>query len=156
MASPSSESHALRGEIDRKALIEFRDIVEDIEPMASAELDDYAAPNELNIYLEDGIAHSSGGRFDVRWSTVNDYNIHYSDVIPRGFRWDVHPHEYLEPTDDRHFHPPPNASKDEDDVEASCIEVSVVELVARATMTCWREAYEAESYEVVNEIDDPP
>lgn len=149
-------SHSLRGAIDRDALIEFRDAVEDLEPLASAELDDYLDPDELNIFLDDGIDHSTGGRFDVRWTTVNDYNIHYSGVGGLGFRWDVHPHEYSAPSGDAHFHPPIDASNDDEDVEESCIEVSKVELVARATVKCWRVAYDAGSFDVLNDLADPP
>lgn len=155
MSSPGAESHTLRGEIDRHALIDFRDSVEEIEPLASAELDDYVDPDELNIYLDDGIAHSSGGRFDVRWSTQNDYNIHYSES-PRGFRWDVHPHQYTAPVGDGHFHPPPAASSDDGDVESSCIEVRDIDLVARATISLWRVAYDEASYEILNEATNPP
>ncbi len=60
------------------------------------------------------------------------------------------------PTDDRHFHPPPAASDAPEGVEPSCIEVSEVFPVARAVLTCWRQAYDRGDFEECNAVDDPP
>ncbi|ELY51167.1 hypothetical protein [Natronolimnohabitans innermongolicus] len=151
-----TESHSLRGASDRRSLLEFRDVVEGMEPLATAALDDPLNPDELRISLADGIGPASRGRFDVRWSTTNDYNIHYTDDRGRNLRWDVHPHEYPAPDDESHFHPPPDASSDDGAVEASCIDVRQVQLVARATVTLWRTLYDAESLEEPNGVVDPP
>lgn len=149
------EPHSLRGPIDRASLLAFRDTVDDVEPLATAALDDFFNPSELRIRLEDGIGPATTGRFDVTWSTNDDYNIHYTDE-DHDCRWDVHGHEYPVPDDDPHFHPPPAASTDDDDVEDSCIEVSEVELVARATMSLWRELYSSGSLSGPNDLVDPP
>ncbi len=113
MTGPANESHSLRGPIDRRSLRQFRDEFEQVEPLASGELDDPFDPSELRIVLDDGIGDSAGGRFDVRW--------------------DIHQHDYPAPNDDAHFHPPPEASSKAQDVEGSCIRVRRVSLVAMAT-----------------------
>ncbi|ELY96104.1 hypothetical protein C482_16048 [Natrialba chahannaoensis JCM 10990] len=151
----TDESHSLRGVIDRKSLLDVRDIAETQEPLATAELDDYIDPGELTITLDDGIGDHTTGRFDVRWSTEDDYNIHYSDPS-HDFRWDVHLHSYTEPNDDGHHHPPPRASNDDDDVEDSCIDVRDVETVSRAVLKAWRHAYENDSLDVINGLENPP
>ena len=152
----TDEPHSLRGPIDRAALLEFRDVVESVEPLASAELDDYFDPSELRIVLGDGIGEASEGRFDVAWSIHDEYNIHYTDELGRDLRWDRHPHDYPAPADETHFHPPPNAASEPTAVEASCIDVVPVSLVARATVALWRGAYEAGSLENANGLEDPP
>ncbi|QSX00270.1 hypothetical protein [Haloterrigena alkaliphila] len=150
------ETHSLRGPTDRTALLEFRDVFESEEPLAAAELDDFFDPDELRITLEDGIGEATGGRFDVVWSTRDDYNIHYTDDLGRNLRWDVHPHDYPMPDDDAHFHPPPNAASDPAAVESSCIEVAEIRLVARATIALWRAAYDTGSIDDPNGFVDPP
>ncbi|WP_226483338.1 hypothetical protein [Natrinema amylolyticum] len=130
--------------------------MEDEEPLADAELDDFFNPNELHIFLSDGVSKAREGRFDVEWSTQGDYNIHYTDDLGNDLRWDVHPHDYTDPDDDPHFHPPPDASNDDDDVEDSCITVSTVELVARATVRLWRDVYPDGSLADSNDLIDPP
>jgi len=156
MTGPANESHPLRGPIDRRSLRQFRDEFEQVEPLASGELDDPFDPSELRIVLDDGIGDSAGGRFDVRWSTKGDYNIHYSD--DRGFdlRWDIDQHNYPAPNDDAHFHPPPEASSKAQDVEGSCIRVRRVSLVAMATAKIWRQAYQNGTLDIVNQLSNPP
>lgn len=90
------------------------------------------------------------------WTTRDDYNIHYTDDAGVDLRWDVHPNDYPPALDDKHFHPPPNATSDPASVEDSCIEVSELVLVARATHVLWRHAYEQGSFEAVNELVNPP
>lgn len=158
MSSSNSddESHALRGPIDRGALIDFRNTFERTEPLADAALDDFFDPNELRIELSDGVGTAESARFDVAWTTSGDYNIHYTDTADRNLRWDAHPNDYPRAPEDEHFHPPPAAATDPSDVEDSCIEVSEIELVARATHKLWRNIYEQESFDGVNEVSDPP
>ena len=152
----TAEPHSLRGPIDRAALLEFRDVVESVEPLASAELDDFFDPGELRITLEDGIGDASEGRFDVAWSIRDDYNVHYTDDLGRDLRWDRHPHGYPSPADDPHFHPPPDASSEPSVVEDSCVGVGSVPLVARATIALWRAAYESGTLEDANDLENPP
>lgn len=154
--SAESESHTLRGATDRGALLDFRDTFERLEPLASGELDDFLNPDELQLSLADGIGTAEYARIDVVWTTDGDYNIHYTDSDSRNFRWDVHPNDYPNAPGDKHFHPPPEASTDPQDVEDSCIEVSELELVARAVHILWRVAYEQGSFEGVNEASNPP
>ncbi|MDY6775305.1 MAG: hypothetical protein SV253_04400 [Halobacteria archaeon] len=127
-----------------------------MEPLATAELDGFLSPDVLRIRLDDGIGDAQSSRIDVVWTVHDDYNIHYTDDAGRDFRWDLHPHEYPRPADDRHFHPPPDASTDTDDVEESCIQVSEIELVARAVHELWRRAYETGSMDGVNGYSNPP
>ena len=133
-----SESHPLRGAIDAGALHDFRSEFERLEPLASGSLDDPVSPSELRLQLDDGIGEATTATLTVRWSVQNDYNIHYSDDTGRDLRWDVHPHEYTAPAGDSHYHPPPHASNDDDDVEASCIGVTELVLLARAVHHLWR------------------
>ncbi len=156
MTAPANESHSLRSPIDRRSLRQFSDAFEQVEPLASGTLDDPLDPRKLSIRLDDGIGPSAGGRFDVRWSTQGDYNIHYTDDRGSDMRWDVHQHDYPAPNDDAHFHPPPAASNKAQDVEGSCIRVRRVFLVAMATATIWREAYQNGTLDLVNQLSNPP
>lgn len=148
-------SHAVRGPVDRGALLDFREMITQREPLTSCELDDFLDPSVLYISFEDGVGQADSGRFDVVWTTRDDYNVHYTEDV-RNLRWDAHPHDYPTPPDDRHFHPPPDASSDPDLVEDSCIEVSEIALVALAMLRSWRTAYDRESFDAINQIVDPP
>lgn len=152
------ETHALRGPIDRPALITIRDLLNDAEPLATAALDDFLDPRVLGVALDDGLRDATSGRFDVQWTTVGDYAFHYTD--PRGIdcRWDRHPHDgdYVDAPGPEHFHPPPDASSDPGDVEASCIAQSPAPLVARAVLKLWRTAYHADSLAPLNAGRNPP
>lgn len=150
-----AESHVLRGPMDRGALIDFCDTFDQDEPSADGALDDFLDPSELRIALTDGVGAAESARIDVVWTTKNDYNIHYTDTEARNLRWDLHPHDYPHPPGDKHFHPPPMASSDAP-VEDSCIEISEIELVARATHTLWRTAYDHGSFDGINEAVNPP
>lgn len=135
-----SESHALRGAIDATQLDAFRDAFTTIEPMASGEIDDRLDPRELRLTIPYGVDEATETVFTVRWTTVGDYNIHYSDSSGRDLRWDCPPHEFAAPPDTRHFHPPPDASSATPQVEASCLETASVAVVARAVHLLWRQA----------------
>lgn len=152
----TESNHNLRGGSDRNALCIFRDEFTKLEQLATATVDDPINPMELNIVYADGIGKATEGRFDVKWSTTDDYNIHYTDDEGRDLRWDSHPHSYPAPSGDQHFHPPPNASSDDRDVEDSCIDVTRIQLVARATVKVWREMYERGSMNDPNGLVDPP
>lgn len=149
-------SHSLRGPIDGPSIFDFREEFERLEPMATGEIDDPVNPTTVTMTLVDGIGSASSARLDVRWTSVDDYNVHYTDSDGRNLRWDVHPHDFPRPTDNPHFHPPPNASSNPDDVAASCIEVSEVVLVARAVHTLWRLAYDRGGFEGINAVENPP
>lgn len=152
----SAESHSTRGPIDGDKLYDFQQAFGRLEPLATGELDDVVDPSLLQIRFDDGIGVASHARLDVRWTVRDDYNIHYTDSENRNLRWDVHPHDFPRPTDERHFHPPPEASSALQSVEESCIEISEVTLVARATHALWRHAYENGTFEGINVITDPP
>lgn len=151
-----TESHSLRGAIDAGALHDFRTEFERLEPLASGSLDDPLSPGELRLQLGDGIGEASAATITVRWSVQDDYNVNYSDDTGRNLRWDVHPHEYTAPTGDAHYHPPPNGSSDDDDVEASCISVTELVLVARAAHQLWRAGYESGTVDPLNDAINPP
>ena len=148
--SGDSESHALRGAIDVTKLDAFRDAFTTIEPMASGAIDDRLNPRELRLTIPYGVGGAEETTFTVRWTTVGDYNIHYSDTSERNLRWDIHPHDYSAPPDDRHFHPPPDASSADDDVEASCLGEPSVDIVARAVHLLWRQALDEGSIIDIN------
>jgi hypothetical protein len=135
-----SESHALRGAIDVTRLDAFRDAFTTIEPMASGEIDDRFDPRNLRLTTPYGVDEATQTVFTVRWTTVGDYNIHYSDSSGRDLRWGHHPHTFAAPPDARHFHPPPDASSADTHVEASCLETASIAVVARAVHLLWRQA----------------
>lgn len=155
-ADGESESHGLRGAIDVTKLDAFRDVFCSIEPMATGELDDRLDPRQLRLTIPHGIGVATATTFTVRWTTMGDYNIHFSDTAGRNLRWDIHPHDFSIPPDDRHFHPPPDASSADDFVEASCIEEARVSLVARAVHLLWRQALDEGSLSEINAATNPP
>lgn len=148
--SGDSESHALRGAIDVTKLDAFRDAFIDIEPMASGVIDDRLNPRELRLTIPYGVTKAEETIFTVRWTTVDDYNIHYSDTAERNLRWDIHPHTFSAPPDDRHFHPPPDASRADNHVTASCLGEISVDIVARAVHLLWRRAHDEGSMTDIN------
>lgn len=156
MTGPRTETHALRGAPDGTALRQFRHIFETQEPLASGQLDDVINPQTLELHLSDGVGQAETARIDVRWSTTNDYNVHYTDSAGMDLRWDRHPHDYPSPTTDSHFHPPPDAIANPDAVEPSCINETRIDIVARAVHKLWRRAYDQESFDGVNSATDPP
>jgi len=70
--------------------------------------------------------------FTVRWTTVGDYNIHYSDTSDRDFRCGLHPHGFSTSPDDRHSHPPPDAKSTDNQVKPRRLGELTVGVVARA------------------------
>jgi hypothetical protein len=152
----NSESHSLRGAVDAGALHDFRAEFERLEPLASGSLDDPVSPSELCLSLEDRIDEATTATLTVRWSIRHDYNVHYSDDAGRNLRWDVHPHECTAPEGDGHYHPPPNASGDDEHVEASCIGVTELVLVVRAVHQLWRAGYDSDSVDPLNDATNPP
>lgn len=148
--------HSLRGPTDRGALIDFRDTFCQQEPLADGRLNDFFDPDELRISLTDGVGTAERARLDVVWTTKDDYNIHYTDSRARDLRWDVHPNDYPNSPDTKHFHPPPDASSEPRDVAESCIEVCEIVLVARATHKLWRTAYDQGSFDGINDVSNPP
>lgn len=153
---PADESHALRGPTDRGALLDFLRTFERMEPFASGSLDDFLDPSDLQIELSDGIGPAERSRFDVVWTTRDDYSIHYTDNASQNCRWDNHPHNYPDAHGDAHFHPPPEASSNSSAVEDSCIEVTEIELVARAIHKLWRQAYERGTLDGINDASNSP
>lgn len=151
-----AELHSLRGPTDRGSLLDFRDTFARMEQLASGELDDFLDPAELRVRLDDGVGDAEAARLDVEWTTMDDYTVHYTDAAGRDLRWDVHTHDYPRPTGDAHFHPPPDASYDPEEVVGSCIEVSEVSLVAWAVHALWRRAYERGTLDGINAVENPP
>lgn len=60
----------------------------------------------------------------------------YTDSQDVDCRWDRHPPggDYVNVSGLAHFHPPPDASTDPSEIEASCIEQSPAALVLRAVL----------------------
>jgi hypothetical protein len=152
------ETHALRGPPDRPVLIAIRDLVDDREPLATAQLDDFLDPESLAVTFEDGLCDAERARIDVQWTTRNDYTFHYTDSNGVDFRWGKHPHggDYRPDDGLEHYHPPPDASSDPNRVEKSCITQSSPQLVTRAVLKLWRTAYHAESLAPLNAGSNPP
>jgi hypothetical protein len=144
------DSHRLRGAIDVTKLDAFRDAFISIEPVASGAIDDRLNPRELRLTIPYGVVEADETIFTVRWTTVDDYNVHYSDTSERNLRWDLHPHNFPAPPDNQHFHPPPDASSRDADVEASCLGDPSVDLVARTVHLLWRQALDEESMTAIN------
>lgn len=153
-----AERHALRGPIDRSAMLAMRDVVTTVEPLATAGLDDVLDPRSLRVRLDDGLCGADSARIDARWTVEGDYSFHYTDARDIDLRWDRHPHDrdYPRAPGPEDYHPPPDASSDPDDVEASCISQSTERLAVRAVLTLWRAAYHAESLEPLNSLSNPP
>lgn len=153
-----SEAHSLRGPIDRAALVAIRDVSTEVEPLATATLDDFLDPTTLEIAFEDGLRGAETGRLDVRWTTTGDYSFHYTDSRCRDLRWDAHPHggTYVACSGPEHYHPPPDATSDPTAVEQSCITQSPPRLVTRAVLKLWRVAYHADSLAPFNAGQNPP
>lgn len=148
--SDCAERSEVFGPIDSAALRRIRELVVDAEPLVdSASLDDPVNPQTLVVELADGIGEASAARFDVRWSLAGNNSFHYTDDGERDFRFDCHPKPDA-PT--RHFHSPPDAEP----VERSCITVTEVRLVTRAVLQRWRHAYEIDSFEGINQAENPP
>lgn len=158
MDESGEEEHTLRGATDRPALCTIRDIIEEMEPLATACLDDFLNPTVLEVSLEDGLCDADQARIDVQWTTQNDYKFHYTDAMGVNLRWGSHPHggEYTHALETEHYHPPPDASSEPADVEDSCIRHSSEELVTRAVLTLWRAAYHEDSYAPLNAVGNPP
>lgn len=152
MAGRRNESHSLRGVTDRPALIAIRDLFDGEEPLATAALDDFLDPSELEIRYSDGLMAAGRSRIDVQWTTRNDYKYHYTDVAGVDLRWGRHPHDgdYVRVPGIEHYHPPPVASSDPSDVEESCIEQRPETLVSRAVIKLWRVAYHSGSLDPLN------
>ncbi len=153
-----SETHTLRGPTDRPALLTIRDVIEEMDPLAAAEFDDYLNPSVLEVTLSDGLCTASEARLDIQWTTRNDYKFHYTDTKGVNFRWGKHPHggDYRHASGLEHYHPPPDATSNPDEVEDSCITQSPEELVTRAVLKLWRVAYHTSSYEPLNAGSNPP
>jgi hypothetical protein len=159
MPSPNpSESHSLRGAVDRSALLTIRETVTAYEPLATATLDDFLNPETLQLRLSDGLGPADSGRIDVQWTVHGDYAFHYTDPTGMNCRWDKHPHggDYSHVDDLAHFHPPPDAASTPEIVENSCITHPSAELVTRAVLKLWRAAYHADSYDPLNAGRNPP
>lgn len=156
--SPASEPHSLRGPIDRPALLSIRDLINDEEPLATAQLDDFLNPTLLEVTFADGLCGADSCRIDVQWTTHDDYKFHYIDSLGVNLRWGKHPHggDYVHVTGLEHYHPPPDASSDPDDVEPSCITQTPEKLVSRAVLKLWRAAYHRESLMPLNTGQNPP
>ena len=148
---PNEQSEVF-GPIDAGALREIRDLFVAQEPLvAAASLDDPLNPQTLSVELSDGVGEATGARIDIRWSLTGNYAAHYTDDRDRNFRFDCHPKP---DAPRRHFHPPPDASSRP--VEPSCITVSAVATVTRAIIQRWRYAYSHETFEGVNDAENPP
>lgn len=139
-------------------MIAIRDVYDELEPLATPELDDYLNPTTLEIALADGLGNASVGRIDVQWTTEDDYKFHYTDDRDVNFRWGKHAHdgEYVHVPGLEHFHPPPDASSNPTAVEDSCIHESPPKLVTRAVAKLWRAAYHVNSLAPLNAGSNPP
>ena len=141
MADPSDVAHRLLGAIDGDVLFTIRDEFARRAPLATATVDDIVSPSMVMVELSAGLQGNSTGRFDIQWTTENDYKFHYRDE-DLDFRWGHHPHggDY-DVKGYAHFHPPPDASNLPTDVEPSCITVHRPTVVTRAVLTNWHAAY---------------
>ena len=120
------ESHSLRGAIDRPALLTIRDVLNDEEPLATAELDDYLDPSKVAATFETGLCGANSCRIDIQWTTQDDYKFHYTDPKGVNLRWGKHRHggDYVNVNGPEHyvsFDPP--ASHDER--ECTCYQFGI-------------------------------
>jgi len=146
------EQSEVFGPIDAGALREIRDLFIKHEPLVEgASLDDLLNPQTLSVELSDGIGKASTARIDIRWSLSENYAAHYTDDLERDFRFDCHPKP---DAPKRHFHPPPDAPSRP--VELSCITVREAALVTRAILQRWRYAHNHETFDGINDAENPP
>lgn len=148
----ATEGPAVFGAIDPGALRDIRAVFTDMEQLVeSATFDDPFDPSVLHVELGDGIGAARTARFDVTWSHSGNYTFHYTDESGVDFGFDRHP----KPGAPReHFHRPPDAPSEP--VERSCISVTQVELVTRAVLKLWRDAYDRGTFDGLNEGENPP
>lgn len=158
MAGGQTESHSLRGPIDRPALLAIRDLFNDNEPLATATLDDFLNPRALEVQYDDGLQSAERSRIDVQWTTRSDYKYHYTDSEGVNLRWGRHPHngDYVQVPGLEHYHPPPDASSDPSTVEESCINQRPETLVTRSVIKLWRASYHSASLDPLNSGSNPP
>lgn len=81
----------LRGATDRPALLTIRGIIEEMEPLATPELDDYLHPSALVVALDDGLFEAAEAQIEIQWTTHGEYKFHYTDTETVNFRWGKHP-----------------------------------------------------------------
>ena len=112
----------------------------------------------LDVALEDGLCEADTAHIEIQWTTRDDYKFHYTDTEAVNLRWGKHPHggDYVHVPGFEHYHPPPDASSDPNEVEASCITASPEALVTRAVLKLWRVAYHTDSYEPLTVGQNPP
>jgi hypothetical protein len=154
----SGEPRSLRGAIDRPALLAIRDVFNDEEPLATATVDEFLDPTAPEVRFDDGLCGADSCRLDIQWTVQDDYKFHYTDTLNGTLRWGKHPHsgDYIHVTGLEHYHPPPDASSDPNEVTDSCIRQPPDLLVARAVLKLWRTAYHAESLKPLNLGKNPP
>ncbi|WP_431359059.1 hypothetical protein [Halovenus amylolytica] len=135
-----------------------RGIIEEMEPLATPELNDYLNPSALEVAFDDGLCDADEAKIEIQWTTRDDYKFHYTDTDEINFRWGKHPHggDYVHVPGLEHYHPPPDASSDPDEVKASCIRQTPEALVTRAVLKLWRVAYHTDSYAPLNAGHNPP
>lgn len=134
------------GTTDLAALSTVRTLLVETEPLvASTGFDDPLNPRSLGVELTDGI--EAPGQFDVRWSELGNYSIHYSEP-ERDFRFDDHPNPH---SPSKHVHLLPDARE----TEPSCITVERPELVTLAVLERWR-AVMAGDLSALNDGSNPP
>jgi hypothetical protein len=116
------------------------------------------SPSTLEVQYDDGLLSADQSRIDIQWTTRNDYKYHYTDAAGVNLRWGRHPHDgdYVQVTGLEHYHPPPDASADPTEVEASCINQRPETLLTRAVIKLWRAAYHASSLDPLNAGRNPP
>ena len=158
MTGGQTESHSLRGPVDRSALLAIRGLFNGNEPLATATLDDFLNPRALEVQYDDGLQSAERSRIDVQWTTRNDYKYHYTDSEEVNLRWGRHPHngDYVQVPGLEHYHPPPDASSDASTVEESCIKQRPETLVTRAVIKLWRTCYRSASLDPLNSRSNPP
>jgi hypothetical protein len=113
-------------------------------------LENYDSPYRTASGMQRRRNSQCGGRL------LGDYNVHYSDTSDHNLRWDIHSHKFSIPPDDRHFHPPPDVSNVDEDVDPSCIDANRVALVARAVHLLWRQALDEDTLDSINAGTNPP
>ena len=140
------------GVIYLPALQRIRNLWVDLEPLVvDTSYDDLIQPTELQIELSDGLLDAESARFDIQWSTLDNYTFHYTDDQGLNWRFDCHPNTHSPRC---HFHPPSHGATS--DATSSCILVTEVSLVTRAVLKMWRTTYETDDLSRLNSFSNPP
>lgn len=144
----------IAGDLGKPAIdtmVDIRNLFIAEEPLLTEyDWNDPINKREIRLTFADGIT-ADRCRLDVTWYASDAYKFHYSDSNDYHWRFDRHANHH---SPEKHFHVPPDATSDT--AIPSCITVEEPQLVARAVHKLWRRALLENSFDEVNNANNPP